>query len=138
MQPPASRPRTADSQCLAAPRLPLGQPLLPGDLVDGTQQHIYRVGVYIEQGRMVHASDVSQSITVADYPMHRDDFVAAGRPLPNECRFRSEMSLSERLVIDLSYRPLAESVRILTGRTIPNASAHRRAGEDDRTAGRKR
>jgi cell wall-associated NlpC family hydrolase len=75
-------PRTADAQYRAGPLLPAGQPLLPGDLVFyGTPNHIHHVGVYIGQGRMVHAPDVGQTIRIAEYRWAGDDFVAAGRPV---------------------------------------------------------
>ncbi|WP_027946991.1 C40 family peptidase [Amycolatopsis taiwanensis] len=74
-------PRTADAQFQAGPRVPDGQPLLPGDLVFyGTTAHIHHVGLYIGGGLMIDAPDVGQSIKVEPYRYQGDDYAGATRP----------------------------------------------------------
>lgn len=74
-------PRTADAQFRAGPRVPDGQPLLPGDLVFyGTATHIHHVGVYIGGGVMIDASDVGQAVEVEPYRYTSDDYFGATRP----------------------------------------------------------
>jgi cell wall-associated NlpC family hydrolase len=74
-------PRTADAQFRAGPRVPDGQPLLPGDLVFyGTTAHIHHVGLYIGGGSMVDAPDVGQSVKVEPYRYKGDDYAGATRP----------------------------------------------------------
>ncbi|WP_027928257.1 NlpC/P60 family protein [Amycolatopsis benzoatilytica] len=74
-------PRTADAQFRAGPRVPDGQPLLPGDLVFyGTAAHIHHVGLYIGGGSMVDAPDVGQTVKVEPYRYKGDDYAGATRP----------------------------------------------------------
>lgn len=74
-------PRTADAQFRAGPRVPDGQPLLPGDLVFyGTAAHIHHVGLYIGGGVMIDAPDVGQIVKVEPYRHKSDDYVGATRP----------------------------------------------------------
>ncbi|WP_285491575.1 C40 family peptidase [Amycolatopsis taiwanensis] len=74
-------PRTADAQFRAGPRVPDGQPLLPGDLVFyGTTAHIHHVGLYIGGGLMIDAPDVGQSIKIEPYRYNGDDYAGATRP----------------------------------------------------------
>jgi cell wall-associated NlpC family hydrolase len=74
-------PRTADAQYRAGPRVPDGQPLLPGDLVFyGTAAHIHHVGLYIGGGSMVDAPDVGQAVKVEPYRYKGDDYAGATRP----------------------------------------------------------
>lgn len=74
-------PRTADAQFRAGPRVPDGQPLLPGDLVFyGTTAHIHHVGLYIGGGSMVDAPDVGQTVKVEPYRYKGDDYAGAVRP----------------------------------------------------------
>ncbi|NKQ59019.1 transglycosylase SLT domain-containing protein [Amycolatopsis sp. K13G38] len=74
-------PRTADAQFRAGPRVPDGQPLLPGDLVFyGTSTHIHHVGLYIGGGSMVDAPDVGQTVKVQPYRWNKDDYAGATRP----------------------------------------------------------
>lgn len=74
-------PRTADAQFRAGPRVPDGQPLLPGDLVFyGTSAYIHHVGLYIGGGFMIDAPDVGQTVKVEPYRYKGDDFYGATRP----------------------------------------------------------
>ena len=74
-------PRTADSQFRAGPRVPDGQPLLPGDLVFyGTAAHIHHVGLYIGGGLMVDAPDFGQVVKIEPYRHKVDDYAGATRP----------------------------------------------------------
>jgi cell wall-associated NlpC family hydrolase len=74
-------PRTAHAQFRAGPRVPDGQPLLPGDLVFyGTAAHIHHVGLYIGGGVMVDAPDVGQTVKVEPYRYRGDDYAGATRP----------------------------------------------------------
>lgn len=74
-------PRTADAQFRAGPRVPDGQPLLPGDLVFyGTAAHIHHVGLYIGGGLMIDAPDVGQLVKVEPYRYKGDDYFGATRP----------------------------------------------------------
>lgn len=74
-------PRTADAQFRAAPRVPDGQPLLPGDLVFyGTNAHIHHVGLYIGGDLMVNAPDVGQRVKVEPYRYNEDEYAGATRP----------------------------------------------------------
>jgi len=74
-------PRTADAQFHAGPRVPDGQPLLPGDLVFyGTGAHIHHVGLYIGSGLMIDAPDIGQTVKVEPYRYKGDDYVGATRP----------------------------------------------------------
>lgn len=74
-------PRTADTQFRAGPRMPAGQPLLPGDLVFyGTEAHIHHVGLYIGGGLVIDAPDFGQVVKIEPYRYPGDDFVGATRP----------------------------------------------------------
>ena len=75
-------PRTADSQFRAGPRVPDGQPLLPGDLVFyGTTSYIHHVGLYIGANLMIDAPDFNQVVKIEPYRYRGDDFAGATRPL---------------------------------------------------------
>ena len=74
-------PRTADAQFRAGPRVPAGQPLLPGDLVFyGTAAHIHHVGLYLGAGLVIDAPDVGQAVKVEPYRYKSDDYFGATRP----------------------------------------------------------
>jgi cell wall-associated NlpC family hydrolase len=74
-------PRTADSQFRAGPRVPDGQPLLPGDLVFyGTSAFIHHVGLYIGGGMMIDAPDFGQVVKIQPYRYKGDDYAGATRP----------------------------------------------------------
>nr|WP_246128156.1 C40 family peptidase [Amycolatopsis rhizosphaerae] len=74
-------PRTADAQYRAGPRVPDGQPLLPGDLVFyGTTTHIHHVGLYLGGGLMIDAPDVGQSVKIEPHRHKGDDYAGATRP----------------------------------------------------------
>lgn len=78
-------PRTADAQYRAEPRVPPGQPLLPGDLVFfGTVEHVHHVGLYIGAGLMLDAPDFGQ--VVKSEPYKESDFLAGGRPVAGSDR----------------------------------------------------
>lgn len=74
-------PRTAQTQFNAGPRLPHGQPLLPGDLVFyGTPDNIHHVGLYIGGGLMINAPTFGQPVQVDTYRYNGDDYAGATRP----------------------------------------------------------
>ncbi|MFD2420376.1 C40 family peptidase [Amycolatopsis pigmentata] len=74
-------PRTADAQFHAGPRVPDGQPLLPGDLVFyGTPAHVHHVGLYLGAGMMIDAPDEGQAVKTEPYRYRGDDFAGATRP----------------------------------------------------------
>ncbi|WP_170224001.1 NlpC/P60 family protein [Actinokineospora cianjurensis] len=74
-------PRTAATQYRAGPRVPDGEPLIPGDLVFyGTPARIHHVGLYIGHGQMIHAPDFGQTIKIASYRWRGDDYMGASRP----------------------------------------------------------
>jgi cell wall-associated NlpC family hydrolase len=76
-----SLPRTAQTQFDAGPRVPAGQPLLPGDLVFyGTPGNIHHVGLYIGGGLMINAPTFGQPVQVANYRYNGDDYAGATRP----------------------------------------------------------
>ncbi|MFD8493892.1 C40 family peptidase [Amycolatopsis sp. NPDC059657] len=77
-----SLPRTAQTQYAAGPRVPAGQPLLPGDLVFyGAPSKIHHVGLFIGNGQMVHASTWGQPVKIAPYRNDKgDDYLGATRP----------------------------------------------------------
>ncbi|MFJ9174920.1 NlpC/P60 family protein [Streptomyces sp. NPDC102360] len=59
-------PRVAQAQYEATPKVPQGQPLLPGDLVFfGTRHNLHHVGLYIGGGQMIHAPN-SHSVVRQD------------------------------------------------------------------------
>ena len=74
-------PRTAQTQFNAGPRVPAGQPLLPGDLVFyGTPGNIHHVGLYIGGGLMINAPDFGQPVQIDNYRYNGDDYAGATRP----------------------------------------------------------
>ncbi|MFC0432246.1 C40 family peptidase [Kutzneria buriramensis] len=74
-----SLPRTAQTQYDAGPRVPAGQPLLPGDLVFfGTPSNVHHVGLYIGGGLMIDAPDFGQH--VKSEPYTETGFLGATRP----------------------------------------------------------
>jgi cell wall-associated NlpC family hydrolase len=78
-------PRTAQTQYTAGPPVPAGQPLEPGDLVFyGTTGHtIHHVGLYIGDGKMIHAPQSGDVVRISAYRWTGDDFWGATRPLPS-------------------------------------------------------
>jgi len=74
-------PRTADTQYRTGPRVPPGQPLLPGDLVFyGTTTHIHHVGLYLGTGLMIDAPNTGQVVKIEPYRHPNDDYIGATRP----------------------------------------------------------
>ncbi|GAB3436465.1 hypothetical protein GCM10027436_15450 [Actinophytocola sediminis] len=74
-------PRTAQTQFNAGPRVPFGQPLLPGDLVFyGTPTTIHHVGLYIGGGLMINAPTFGQPVQIDNYRYNGDDYAGAIRP----------------------------------------------------------
>jgi cell wall-associated NlpC family hydrolase len=74
-------PRTAQTQFDAGPRVPAGQPLLPGDLVFyGTPGNIHHVGLYIGGGLMINAPTFGQPVQIDNYRYNGDDYAGATRP----------------------------------------------------------
>ncbi|WP_051772741.1 C40 family peptidase [Saccharothrix sp. NRRL B-16314] len=74
-------PRTAQTQFDAGPRVPAGQPLLPGDLVFyGTRGNIHHVGLYIGGGLMINAPTFGQPVQIDNYRYNGDDYAGATRP----------------------------------------------------------
>ncbi|GGS53761.1 C40 family peptidase [Actinokineospora fastidiosa] len=76
-----SLPRTAQTQFNAGPRVPAGQPLLPGDLVFyGTPDKIHHVGLYLGDGKMINAPDFGQPVQIDNHRYTGDDYAGATRP----------------------------------------------------------
>ncbi|ROP37328.1 NlpC/P60 family protein [Saccharothrix texasensis] len=74
-------PRTAQTQFNAGPRVPVGQPLLPGDLVYyGIPDTIHHVGLYIGAGLMINAPTFGQPVQIDNYRYEGDDYAGATRP----------------------------------------------------------
>ena len=75
-------PRTADTQYRAGPRVPDGQPLLPGDLVFYGNPHttIHHVGLYLGAGLMIDAPDFGQVVKTQPYLYPGADYAGATRP----------------------------------------------------------
>jgi cell wall-associated NlpC family hydrolase len=75
-------PRTAHTQFHAGPRVPDGQPLLPGDLVfyGNPNTKIHHVGLYIGGGLMINAPDFGQVVQIEPYRYRGDDYAGATRP----------------------------------------------------------
>jgi cell wall-associated NlpC family hydrolase len=74
-------PRTAQTQFNAGPHVPVGQPLLPGDLVFyGTPSNIHHVGLYIGNGLMINAPRRGKPVQIANYRYNGDDYAGATRP----------------------------------------------------------
>ncbi|MCT2584563.1 C40 family peptidase [Actinophytocola gossypii] len=68
-------PRTAQTQLNAGPRVPTGQPLLPGDLLFyDTPGTLHRVGLYIGGDKMINALTFGQPVQIDD------GYVEATRP----------------------------------------------------------
>ncbi|MCE7010053.1 NlpC/P60 family protein [Kibdelosporangium philippinense] len=76
-------PRTAHTQFHAGPRVPVGQPLLPGDLVfyGNPNTKIRHVGLYIGGGLMIDAPDRGQVVKIEPYRYPSDDYAGATRPV---------------------------------------------------------
>ncbi|WP_413116201.1 NlpC/P60 family protein [Streptomyces sp. CY1] len=77
-----SLPRTAEEQFQIGPRVPQGQPLMPGDLVfyGAPIRGIHHVGLYIGSGQMINAPNFGEKIKIAPYRYHGDDYAGATRP----------------------------------------------------------
>ncbi|MFC5059849.1 NlpC/P60 family protein [Saccharothrix xinjiangensis] len=74
-------PRTAQTQFDAGPRVPAGQPLLPGDLVFyGTPDNIHHVGLYLGAGLMINAPTFGQPVQIDNHRYSGDDYAGATRP----------------------------------------------------------
>ncbi|MCE7009920.1 bifunctional lytic transglycosylase/C40 family peptidase [Kibdelosporangium philippinense] len=74
-------PRTAHTQYHAGPRVPAGQPLLPGDLVFyGPPSKVRHVGLYIGAGKMIHAPTFGERVQIGSYRWNRDGYLGATRP----------------------------------------------------------
>lgn len=74
-----SLPRTAQTQYDAGPRVPEGQPLLPGDLVFyGTTTNVHHVGLYLGGGLMIDAPDFGRRVKTEPYT--ETDYLGATRP----------------------------------------------------------
>ncbi|MGH3857981.1 MAG: NlpC/P60 family protein [Pseudonocardiaceae bacterium] len=75
-------PRTAEAQFRAGPRVPDGQPLLPGDLVfyGSANGRIHHVGLYLGSGRMIDAPDSGQVVKTERYNYPGVDYAGATRP----------------------------------------------------------
>jgi cell wall-associated NlpC family hydrolase len=72
-------PRVANDQYQATPKIPAGQPLLPGDLVFyGTPSRIHHVGLYIGNNQMINAPNRHSLVRVEDYRWK--DYFGATRP----------------------------------------------------------
>jgi cell wall-associated NlpC family hydrolase len=83
-------PRTAHTQFHAGPRVPAGQPLLPGDLVfyGNPNTKIHHVGLYIGGGMMINAPTFGQPVQIESYRYHNDRYTGATRPAGSvEIRF---------------------------------------------------
>ncbi len=76
-----SLPRTAQAQYAAGPRVPDGQPLLPGDLVFfGTSPtHVTHVGIALAPDTMIDAPDFGQPIRIDPAAGH---IIGTTRPAP--------------------------------------------------------
>jgi cell wall-associated NlpC family hydrolase len=79
-------PRTARAQFAAGPQIPSGQPLEPGDLIfyGSSAAAIHHVGIYIGDGRMIHAPDVGDVVRVAPYRWPGDDLWGVTRPVKQD------------------------------------------------------
>ncbi|UOZ03417.1 C40 family peptidase [Amycolatopsis sp. WQ 127309] len=74
-------PRTSAAQYDAGPRVPDGEPLLPGDLVFyATAGRVHHVGLYLGGGHMIDAPDFGRPVAVHPYRYPRDDYYGATRP----------------------------------------------------------
>ncbi|GAB3901400.1 NlpC/P60 family protein [Kibdelosporangium lantanae] len=75
-------PRTADSQFRLGHHLESGTTLDPGDLVfyGNPVTKIHHVGLYIGNGRMIHAPDKGKPVQIGNYRYRGDDYAGATRP----------------------------------------------------------
>ncbi|MGH3677970.1 MAG: C40 family peptidase, partial [Mycobacterium sp.] len=75
-------PRTAHTQYHAGPRVPDGQPLLPGDLVfyGNPTTKIHHVGLYLGGGLTINAPTFGQPVQIEPYRYRGDDYAGATRP----------------------------------------------------------
>jgi cell wall-associated NlpC family hydrolase len=91
-----SLPRTAHTQYAAGPRVPAGQPLLPGDLVFyGNANKIHHVGLYIGRGQMINAQHSANRYRSGRTATRTT--TSTGRPdqlRNNCCRFSCVIALS--------------------------------------------
>lgn len=72
-------PRVAQAQYQATPKVPRGQPLLAGDLVFyGSRSNLHHVGIYIGEGKMIHAPNSRGLVRVEGYRW--TDYYGATRP----------------------------------------------------------
>lgn len=74
-------PRTAQTQYEATPHLRRGQPLRPGDLLFyGHPGRLHHVGLYLGNGKMIHAPHRHARVRIEDYRQAGSDFAVATRP----------------------------------------------------------
>ncbi|MEV0220677.1 bifunctional lytic transglycosylase/C40 family peptidase [Streptomyces sp. NPDC050704] len=74
-------PRVAQDQYDAGPRVPAGEPLLPGDLVFyGSPSNVHHVGLYVGNGYMIDAPRPGEVVRLEPYRHRGDDYLAASRP----------------------------------------------------------
>ncbi|MEV0117693.1 bifunctional lytic transglycosylase/C40 family peptidase [Streptomyces sp. NPDC050844] len=72
-------PRVAQAQYRATPKVPAGEPLLPGDLVFyGSPGNLHHVGLYIGNNEMINAPNSRSVVRVEDYRWH--GYYGATRP----------------------------------------------------------
>ncbi|MET7773166.1 NlpC/P60 family protein [Nocardia sp. NPDC005366] len=73
-------PRVTYDQIHTGPRVPENQ-LAPGDLMFyGTADNVHHVGLFLGNGRMVHAPDIGQPVQISGYRWPGDDYYATTRP----------------------------------------------------------
>jgi cell wall-associated NlpC family hydrolase len=73
-------PRTAQAQYNHGPRLPVGAPLQPGDLLFfGVPSNIHHVGISLGGTLMIHAPTFGQTVQIQDY-RNFHDYAGASRP----------------------------------------------------------
>ncbi len=73
--------RTAQQQFDMGPRVPVGQPLMPGDLVFyGSPRNIHHVGLYLGNGKMINAPTFGVPVQIDNYRYPGDDYAGATRP----------------------------------------------------------
>lgn len=77
-----SLPRTAHTQYHHGPRVPAGEPLLPGDLVfyGNPSTKIHHVGLYIGDGKMINAPTFDDVVRISPYRWSGDQYAGATRP----------------------------------------------------------
>ncbi|WP_442816684.1 C40 family peptidase [Streptomyces sp. NBC_01304] len=67
-------PRIAQEQYRAGPRVPWGQQLRPGDLMFyGSPGNIHHVGLYIGNGKMIHAPRRGALLQISPCHYHGGD-----------------------------------------------------------------